>query len=172
MATKKNTTATKRGAKNTKAANTKAANKAKNFTEKLGARFEKVTADAQERAKEAADRAVTLSKDAVEFNRENIEALIESGKITAKEAQELGKVNLKYTRENLSEASKALQGLFSVATPKEFFEKQTDYVRSSMDRMMDQTSNNTDAVVKIAGKAYQPIADRLAEIQAELKKAA
>ncbi len=168
----KKTTATKHVAKNTKAANTKAANKAKKFADKIGDRFEDLTGTAQERAKEAADRGVELAKGAVEFNRENIEALIESGKITTKEAQALGKTNVKYTRENFVEASRALQGLFSVATPKDFFEKQTDYVRSGLDRVMDQTSNNADAVVKIAGKAYQPIADRLADIQKELKKAA
>jgi len=98
--------------------------------------------------------------------------LIETGKITAKGAQEIGKTNVKYTRENFVEASNALKGLFSVATPKDFFEKQTDYVRSGLDRVMDQTSNNADAVVKLAGKAYQPIADRLADIQKDLKKAA
>jgi len=167
-----NTTATKRVAKNTKAANTKAANTAKKTAEKLGSRFEKLTADAQARAKSAAERAVALSKNAVEFNRENVETLIESGKIAAKGAQEIGQTNMKYTRENFVEASRALQGLFSVATPKDLFEKQADYVRSGLDRVMDQTSNNADAVVKLAGKAYQPIADRVSEIRKELKKAA
>ena len=171
MATTK-TTATKRVARNTKAANTKAANTAKKTAEKLGTRFEKLTADAQTRAKAAADRAVAMSKNAVEFNRENVETLIESGKIAAKGAQEIGQTNLKYTRENFVEASRALQGLFSVATPKDMFEKQADYVRSGLDRVMDQTSNNADAVVKLAGKAYQPIADRVSEIRKELKKAA
>lgn len=171
MATTK-TTATKRVVKNTKAANTKAANTAKKTAEKLGSRFEKLTADAQTRAKAAADRAVALSKNAVEFNRENVETLLESGKIAAKGAQEIGKTNAKYTRENFVEASRALQGLFSVATPKDMFEKQADYVRSGLDRVMDQTSNNADAVVKLAGKAYQPIADRVSEIRKELKKAA
>ena len=171
MATTK-TTATKRVAKNTKAANTKAANTAKKTADKLGSRFEKLTADAQARAKTAAERAVALSKNAVEFNRENVETLIESGKIAAKGAQEIGQTNMKYTRENFVEASRALQGLFSVATPKDLFEKQADYVRSGLDRVMDQTSNNADAVVKLAGKAYQPIADRVSEIRKELKKAA
>ena len=171
MATTK-TTATKRVVKNTKAANTKAANTAKKTADKLGSRFEKLTSEAQVRAKAAADRAVALSKNAVEFNRENVETLIESGKIAAKGAQEIGKTNLKYTRENFVEASRALQGLFSVATPKDMFEKQADYVRSGLDRVMDQTSNNADAVVKLAGKAYQPIADRVSEIRKELKKAA
>ena len=171
MATTK-TTATKRVAKNTKAANTKAANTAKKTAENLGMRFEKLTADAQTRAKAAAERAVALSKNAVEFNRENVETLIESGKIAAKGAQEIGQTNLKYTRENFVEASRALQGLFSVATPKDLVEKQADYVRSGLDRMMDQTSNNADAVVKLAGKAYQPIADRVSEIRKELKTAA
>ena len=171
MATTK-TTATKRVVKNTKAANTKAANNAKQAAEKFGTRFEKLTADAQARAKAAADRAVALSKNAVEFNRENVETLLESGKIAAKGAQEIGQTNLKYTRENFVEASRALQGLFSVATPKDMFEKQADYVRSGLDRVMDQTSNNADAVVKLAGKAYQPIADRMSEIRKELKAAA
>lgn len=174
MATTKTTktTATKRVAKNTKAANTKAANTAKKTADKLGSRFEKLTSDAQVRAKAAADRAVALSKNAVEFNRGNVETLIESGKIAAKGAQEIGKTNVKYTRENFVEASRALQGLFSVATPKDMFEKQADYVRSGLDRVKDQTSNNANAVVKLAGKAYQPIADRISEIRKELKKAA
>lgn len=171
MATTK-TTATKRVVKNTKAANTKAANTAKKTADKMGSRFEKLTADAQARAKEAADRAVALSKNAVEFNRENIETLLESGKIAAKGAQEIGQTNVKYTRENFVEASRALQGLFSVATPKDIFAKQADYMRSGLDRVMDQTSNNADAVVKLAGKAYQPIADRVSEIRKELKTAA
>ena len=165
-------TATKRVARNTKAANTKAANKAKNTAETLGNRFEKLTASAQERAKEAAERAVELSKNAVEFNRENIETMIESGKITARGAQEIGQTNLKYTRENFVEASRALQGLFSVATPKDFFEKQTDTLRTGVDRVMDQTSNNIDAVTKLAGQAYQPIADRVATVRKEFQKAA
>ena len=168
----KMTTATKTVAQNAKTANTKAANKAKNAAETLGERFEKLAAEAQERAKEAADRAVKLSKDTVEFNRENIETLIESGKITAKGAQELGKTNLKYTRENFVEASRALRGVFSVATPKDFFEQQTDYLRTGVDRVMDQTSSNIDAVTKLSGDAYQPIADRLSAIRKEIKKAA
>ena len=170
--TTKMTTATKRVVKNTKAANTKAANKAKSAAETFGSRFEKLTATAQERAKEAADRAVEASKNAVEFNRENIETLIESGKITAKGAQEIGKTNMKYTRENFVEASRALQGVFSVATPKDFIEKQTDYLRSGVDRVMDQTSSNVEAVTKLAGQAYQPIADRFSTIRKEMKKAA
>ena len=172
MTTTTKRTATKRVAQNAKAANTKAANKAKTAAETLGNRFEKLTAAAQERAKQAADRAVKLSKDSVEFNRENIEALIESTKITARGAQEIGKTNLKYTRENFVEASRALQGVFSVATPRDFFEKQTDYLRTGIDRIMDQTSNNIDAVTKLAGQAYQPIADRVGTIRKEIKKAA
>ncbi len=168
----KRPTATKRVVKNTKAANTKAANKAKTAAETLGSRFEKLTATAQERAKIAADRAVEVSKSAVEFNRINVETLIETGKITAKGAQEIGKTNMKYTRENFVEASRALQGVFSVTTPKDLFEKQADYLRNGMDRVVDQTSNNMDAVTKLAGKAYQPIADRVSTIRKELKKAA
>lgn len=171
MATTK-TTATKRVVKETKDVNDKAIKGAKNMADKLAARLEKLTADAQARAKEVADRAVALSKDAVEFNRENLETLIESGKITAKGAQEIGKTNIKYGRENLTEANRAFQNLFSGAAPKELLEKQADFLRSGLDRMMDQTSNNADAVTKLAGKAYQPIADRVSTIRKNMQKAA
>jgi hypothetical protein len=49
---------------------------------------------------------------------------------------------------------------------------QADFMRSSLDRVMDQTSNNMDAVTKLAGKAYQPIADRVSTIRKEIQKAA
>ncbi|WP_422344215.1 phasin family protein [Parasphingorhabdus sp.] len=139
---------------------------------KLQAQLEKLTTTAQERAKEVADRAVEVSKDAVEFNRLNVETLVESGKITAQGAQEIGKTNVKYTRENFAEASNVLKSSFNVATPKEFVEMQADFMRNSLDRVMDQTSNNVDAVTKLAGKAYQPIADRVSTIRKEIKKAA
>lgn len=162
----------KRVTRNTKAANTKAANKAKGAAESLGARVESLGETAQVRAKAAAERAVAFSKTAVEFNRENIEALIESGKITARGASEISKTNMKFGRENLVEASRALQGAFSVSAPKDFFAKQTDFLRSSLDRMIEQANVNKDASVKLAGNAYQPIATRISEIRKEMKKAA
>jgi phasin family protein len=113
-----------------------------------------------------------MSKDAVEFNRLNIEALVEAGRISAKGTQELAKTNIGYVRTNLEEATKVFQASMKVATPKEFFEKQTDYLRATLDRVMDQASQNTDAVVKLAGEAYKPVADRLNSISSELKKAA
>lgn len=168
MATAKKAPAKKAAPKKTTTA--KKANQ--DVTAKIRARIEELAATAQERAKDAAERATEVSKTAVEFNRENVGALVESGKIAAKGAQELGKTNVKYGRENLTEASRVLKEVFSAATPRDFFEKQADYMRSNLDRVMDQTSNNADAVTKIAGKAYQPIADRVSEIRKELKKAA
>lgn len=177
MTTAKKTTAKKAPAKKTvkKAAPKAAATNKKalqDMAAKLQTQLEKLTATAQERAKEVADRAVEVSKDAVEFNRLNVETLVESGKITAKGAQEIGKTNVKYTRENFAEASNVLKSSFNVATPKDFVEMQADFMRSSLDRVMDQTSNNMDAVTKLAGKAYQPIADRVSTIRKEIKKAA
>ena len=161
-----------KAAARTKAAADKTANTVKGAADKAGNKLEGFAAKAQDQVKSATDRTVNTAKDLVEFNRENVETLIESGKIAARGAGDIGRTNVKYTRENFVELSRALQSMFSVASPTDLLAKQTDYLRTGMDRLIDQTKHNAEAVVSVAGDAYQPIAARMNEIQKDLKKAA
>ncbi len=56
----------------------------KKFAEDAKTRTEALTADFNEKAKEAFSKSSKLAEEAVEFNKANVEALVEAGKIAAK----------------------------------------------------------------------------------------
>jgi len=157
--------------KNAKAANTKIANQLNDAAEATGERFDDLTENVQDRAQGLAGGAVNLTKNVVEFQRQNIEVLIESGKLTAEGALQLSRANLAFTRENIIALSRALQGMASRGTPKQRFARQADYLLGGVNRLLDQTAANIGTVIKTSGNAFEPISCRLRDIREDISKA-
>tara|TARA_R110001599_G_scaffold351965_1_gene585338 strand:+ start:30379 stop:30951 length:573 start_codon:yes stop_codon:yes gene_type:complete len=169
---KRNPKATTRVTKNTKAANTKMANRLKNSADEAGDQFEDMAQNMEQRAEKSARGVVNMTKSAIEFQRQNVEALIESGKLTAEGVLRLSRTNMKYTRENLVAASRALQGMASRGTPKQLAARQVDYVLGGVNRVIDQVATNVEIAIEITGTVYQPIGTRLNDIRSEAAEAA
>jgi hypothetical protein len=165
------TKATTRVGKNTKAANTKIANQLNNAAEEAGERFDDLTENVQDQAQGLAGGAVNLTKNVVEFQRENIEVLIESGKLTAEGALRLSRANLAFTRDNVVALSQALQGMASRGTPKQRLARQADYLLGGVNRLLDQTAANIGTVIEVSGSAFEPISGRLSDIREDISKA-
>ncbi|WCM29934.1 phasin family protein [Sphingomonas sp. QA11] len=140
----------------------------KNAAEKAQTLF----AEANERAKAAVEKGTKLFEEANEFSKGNIEALVESGKIAAKGFETLGQDAAEYSRKQFEGATAALKSLSTVKSPTDFFKLHSDYVRSSFDSIVAQTSKNTEAVLKLAGEVAQPISNRVALAAEKAKIAA
>lgn len=164
--------ATTRVGKNTKAANTKVANQLNSAADEAGERFDGLTENVQVRVQGISGRAVDLTKSVIEFQRENVETLIESGKLTAEGALQLGRANLTFTRESIVALSRALQGMASRGTPKQRLARQADYMLGGVNRLLDQTAANIGDVIRVSGSAFEPISSRLSDIKDEIAKAA
>lgn len=167
----RNTRATASVGKNIKAANTKIANQLNDVAEETGERFDDLTENVQDRAQGLTGSAVNVTKDVIEFQRENIEVLIKSGKLAAEGALQLSRTNLAFTRENLVVLSQALQGMASRGTPKQRLARQADYMLGGVNRLLDQTAANVGAVIEVSGNAFEPISCRLSDIREEISKA-
>lgn len=137
-------------------------------TEKATAYF----ADVREKATEAAEKGKKMAADAVEFNKANIEAMIEAGKIVAKGAQEMGKTNLDYAKKNFEEVQVAVKEMTAVKSPTEFVKLQSELARKGFDTAVAQGSKNTEAMVKLVSDMFQPISNRIAATTEMFKKAA
>jgi phasin family protein len=140
----------------------------KNAAEKTQAYF----AEANDRAKAAMEKGAKAFEEVNEFGKGNIEALVESGKIAAKGFESLGQEAAEYSRKSFETATAALKSLSSVKTPADFFKLHSDYVRSSFDSLVAQTSKSTEAVLKLAGEVAQPISNRVAVAVEKAKIAA
>lgn len=129
-------------------------------------------ADFNDRAKAQVEKNTKFVSEATEFAKGNVEALVESGKITAKGLETLGQDAADYGRRSFESATAALKSLSSVRSPADFFKLQSDYVRASFDSVVAETSKNTEAFIKLAGDAAQPISNRFAVAVEKVKTAA
>ncbi len=129
-------------------------------------------AEFNEKAKAQVEKSTKLIGEATEFAKGNVEALVESGKIAAKGFETLGQDAADYGRRSFESATAALKSLSAVKSPADFFKLHSDYVRASFDSVVAETSKNTEAFIKLAGDAAQPISNRFAVAVEKVKTAA
>lgn len=128
--------------------------------------------DVNARTKAALEKGTKFFEEINEFNKGNIEALVESSKVAAKAAETLGQEVAETARKNYETASSALKSFASVKSPTELFQLQSEYVRTAFDTFVAQASKNSETVLKLAGEVVQPLSNRFAVAADKIKKAA
>lgn len=147
-------------------------NTAKTFAEDAQARATQFFGDVNARTKAAVERSTKLVEELNEFNKGNIEALVESGRVAAKAAETLGQQAAETARKNFEQTTAALKTFASAKTPTEFFQLQSDFARSAFDQLIAETSKNSETLLKVAGDVFQPISNRFAVAAEKFKAAA
>lgn len=129
-------------------------------------------ADFNDRAKGAVEKSTALIAEANEFAKGNVEAIVESSKIAAKGLESFGQDAAEYSRKSFESATAAMKTLATVKSPTDFFKLQSDYFRTSFDSYVAEASKNTEALIKLAGEAAQPLSNRVAVAAEKAKIAA
>ena len=136
------------------------------------AKAKELAADVQTRAKAAYDKGAEMTQDAVEFQKGNFEALVESGKILANGMQDMGRAYV----EEAKSAAETVQGdvkkFAAIKSPTELFQLQGEIARRNFDAMVSTTSKNTEALVKLANEAFAPLSSRFSLAAEKVRKAA
>ena len=140
-------------------------NTVNNVTEKTQTMF----VEMNDRAKVAMEKTQTMFADMNEFNKGNVEALVESSKIAAKGIEAMGQDAAEYTRKSFESATAIVKSLSAVKSPTEFMKLQSDYVRTSFDALVAESSKSTEMMLKLAGEVAQPISNRIAVAAEKLK---
>ena len=129
-------------------------------------------ADAAERAKGVAAKGQMMLGEVAEFNKGNVEAIVESSRIAAKGMEQFGQSAAAYVRSQFEEAQAQARTLASAGSPTEFLKLQGDFARTAFDRLVAETSKNTEAMLKLAGEVAQPLSNRMALAADRMKAAA
>ena len=136
------------------------------------AKAKEMAADMQTRAKAAYDKSTDMTKDLVEFQRGNFEALVESGKILASGMQDMGRTYV----EEVKSAADTVQGdvkkVVGIKSPTELFQLQGEIARRNFDAMVQVTSKNTEAMLKLANEAFAPLSSRMSLAAEKVRTAA
>ncbi|MBN8841903.1 MAG: phasin family protein [Sphingomonadales bacterium] len=143
----------------------------KKFAEEAKTRAETLTADFQERSKEALAKSSKLAEEAVEFNKANVEALVEAGKIAAKGIETLGQEGVAFARKSFEDTSAAMKGYTAVKSPAEFLKLYAENSKKAFDAAVAQTSKTSELVVKLTNDSFAPISNRVSVITSKMKAA-
>ena len=143
-----------------------------NTVENTTAKAQAFFADFNDRTKAAVEKSTKLVEEANDFAKGNVEALVESGRIAAKGFESFGQEAAEYSRKSFETATAALKTMASVKSPTEFFKLQSDFVRGAFDSYVAEASKNTEALLKLAGDAAQPLSNRVAVAAEKVKTAA
>lgn len=147
-------------------------NKMADTIKNITAQGEKFVAELKTRAEDTVAKGKAYFADANDFNKGNIEAIVESGKIAAKGFEKLGQDAAEYTRKSFEHTTSAFKGMASVKSPTELMKLHSDYVRSSFDMFVAEASRSTEASLKLAGEIAQPLSNRFAVAAEKVKLAA
>lgn len=129
-------------------------------------------ADMNSRAKDAMDKSGKMFAELNSFNKGNVEAMVESGRLAVAGVQSMAQDGAAYVRQQFEQATAAARSMTSVKSPTELVKLQGDYVRQQFDAMVAETSRSTEAMLKLAGEVAQPISNRVAVAVERIKQAA
>jgi phasin family protein len=128
--------------------------------------------DMNARTKSAVEKSTKLFEEMNDFNKGNIEALVESSRVAAKAAETLSQHAAETARKNFEQATAAMKSMASVKTPTELFQLQSDLARKSFDDMIAEMSKTSETMLKLAGDVFQPLSNRFAVAADKFKAAA
>lgn len=138
-----------------------------------------ITTKIQDAVKDAAAKAKTFAEkgqaglgEASEFAKGNVEAMVASTKILASGMQEMGKGYAAEAKTAFETMTADAKDLASAKSPTEFFEKQTAILKKNFDAAVAKSSKSSEAMLKLANEAFQPLSTRMSLAMEKVKKAA
>lgn len=129
-------------------------------------------ADAQTRAKTAFAKTGEFASEVTEFNKGNVEAVVESGKIFFAGMQDMGREQIAATKTVVETVQDDFKKVAAVKSPTELFQLQGELARRNFDAAVSFGSKNTEALVKLYNDAFTPLSTRASVAAEKIKKAA
>ncbi len=138
----------------------------------ITASAKEMAADVQERVKTAYAKSGEFAGEVNEFNKANVEAVVESGKIFFAGAQELVKDNVETGKTVVETVTEDAKKMASVKSPTELMQLQGELARRNFDAVVSYGSQRTEAWVKLYNDAFAPISNRVSVAAEKMSKAA
>lgn len=138
----------------------------------FAATAKEVAADVQERAKTAFAKTSEFASDANEFNKANVEAVVESGKIFFAGAQDMAREQVETGKTVIETVTDDAKKMAAVKSPTELMQLQGEFARRNFDAVVSYGSKRAEAWVKLYNDAFAPISNRVSVAAEKISKAA
>lgn len=138
----------------------------------ITAQAKDMAADMQERLKTAYAKSGEFAGEMNEFNKANVDAVVESGKIFFAGAQELAKDNVETGKTVVETVTEDAKKMAAIKSPTELMQLQGELARRNFDAVVSYGSQRTEAWVKLYNDAFAPISNRVSVAAEKITKAA
>lgn len=137
---------------------------------------EEIVKASQEQVTRQFEQTMTLTKDQVEkasqqmlksydemtaFNKQNVDAVIQSGTIVAKGVETLGKAVASFTQTSIEQSVATGKALLTVKSMRDLVDLQSAFAKSAFDAFMAESTRMSEMSVKVANEALAPINARV-----------
>ena len=133
--------------------------------------FQSAMAEMTAKSQDAYKKSSEMFKEAGEFTKGNLEAMMEATKIFAAGMQEMSKAAVADSKSEFEAMTAEVKEMASVKSPTDFFQMQSALLRKNFDKAVALSSKNTEAMLKLANDASQPLSSRMSLAMERIKAA-
>lgn len=115
----------------------------------------------QEQIEKASAKVLKSYDELTVLTKENVDALVKSGTVVAKGAEEAGKQVAAFTQSSLEKSVSNAKALLAVKTIQELVELQKAFTKASLDAFVSESTKLQELTVKVANEALAPLNARV-----------
>lgn len=115
----------------------------------------------QAKLKEGVEKMMKTAEEMMSFSQGNMEAMMKATQIYASGVQDISKSFAASSKGSLEHSVAFTKSLMGIKSVKEAVELQSGYAKSSLEKAVQETSQLTDASVKLAEQAMAPLTARM-----------
>ncbi|MEL7444616.1 MAG: phasin family protein [Pseudomonadota bacterium] len=138
----------------------------------IAATAKEMAADVQTRVKDAYAKTGELASEVGDFNKANLDAVVESGKIFFSGAQEMAREGVETGKSVVETVTEDAKKVAAIKSPTELMQLNGELARRNFDAVVSYGSKRTEAWVKLYNDAFAPISNRVSVAAEKISKAA
>lgn len=124
-----------------------------------------------EQISKSADAVTKSLYEAISISRDNVEAMLECGNLTASLAKDVGNEIIGYANRAFSDNMEISKDVFACRTINDMVDLQSRIVKNSLDSFFNQSSKLTNMLFEYSVEAIEPINERVAQTTEQMSKA-
>ncbi|WP_413660472.1 phasin family protein [Maricaulis sp. D1M11] len=122
---------------------------------------ETMTTASNQAVKEGFEKAMKALEDARSFNKETVDAVIESATVAGKGMEAVNASAIAYAKNSVNESVAATKAVSSAKSLQEVFEIQSDFVKASFEAYMAEMTKSSELIAGTFKDSVKPLNERL-----------
>ncbi len=123
--------------------------------------FEQTASATKEQVEKASAQFLKGYEEIQAFSKGNVDALVQSGAIAAKGAEDLGREVVAYVQASFDKSVTTGKALLTAKSLKEVIDLQTDFVKSSLESFASEATRLQDLSTRVTNEAIAPLNARV-----------